>query len=190
MSWAAADIVLDSVDTDTIKRLAWPTHCARTCPFSNWRRRASRLRSFPRRSPTQPIWARRCFPCEGQNLIAYPSDELREHFLNAVGIETPSRVRMVKNKCTKKIRQLPSPWLPYQPRRDVEVDTSAIAMFGERTISSTRWYNSDRPASEASQINRMWDTDLEGQRAVPKVTSYRQSTTRAAATTRSHQVAI
>jgi hypothetical protein len=40
--------------------------------------------------------------------------------LNAVGIETPSGVRMVKNKSTKKIRQLPSPWLPYQPRGDAE----------------------------------------------------------------------
>lgn len=38
-----------------------------------------------------------------KNLIAYPSDELREHLLNAVGLETPSGVRMAKGKSTKKM---------------------------------------------------------------------------------------
>jgi phage terminase large subunit-like protein len=38
-----------------------------------------------------------------RNLIAYPSAELREHVLNAVGIETPGGVRMVKGKTSKKI---------------------------------------------------------------------------------------
>ena len=37
------------------------------------------------------------------NLIAYKSAELREHVLNAVGVETPGGVRMVKGKATKKI---------------------------------------------------------------------------------------
>jgi len=38
-----------------------------------------------------------------RNLIAYKSAELREHVLNAVGVETPGGVRMVKGKATKKI---------------------------------------------------------------------------------------
>ena len=38
-----------------------------------------------------------------RNLIAYPSPELREHIVNAVGIETPKGVRMVKGKQSKKI---------------------------------------------------------------------------------------
>jgi phage terminase large subunit-like protein len=37
------------------------------------------------------------------NLVAYKSAELREHILNAVGIETGSGVRMVKGKSTRKI---------------------------------------------------------------------------------------
>jgi len=37
------------------------------------------------------------------NLIAYKSAELREHVLNAVGIETGTGVRMVKAKSTRKI---------------------------------------------------------------------------------------
>ncbi|MBI3065677.1 MAG: hypothetical protein HYY82_12185 [Deltaproteobacteria bacterium] len=37
------------------------------------------------------------------NLITYKSAELREHVLNATGIETPGGVRMVKGKATKKI---------------------------------------------------------------------------------------
>jgi phage terminase large subunit-like protein len=37
------------------------------------------------------------------NLIAYKSPELREHILNAVGIETGSGVRMVKGKSSRKI---------------------------------------------------------------------------------------
>jgi phage terminase large subunit-like protein len=37
------------------------------------------------------------------NLIAYKSPELREHVLNAVGIDTPGGVRMVKGKSSRKI---------------------------------------------------------------------------------------
>jgi hypothetical protein len=38
-----------------------------------------------------------------KNLIAYPSDDLRSHVLNAVGLETPRGVRMVKSTATAKI---------------------------------------------------------------------------------------
>jgi len=38
-----------------------------------------------------------------RNLIAYPSDELRGHVLNATAIETPGGVRMTKSKNSKKI---------------------------------------------------------------------------------------
>jgi phage terminase large subunit-like protein len=38
-----------------------------------------------------------------KNLIAYRSAELREHVLNAVGIETPGGVRMIKGKTSRKI---------------------------------------------------------------------------------------
>ena len=37
------------------------------------------------------------------NIVAYKSAELREHILNATGIETPGGVRMVKGKASKKI---------------------------------------------------------------------------------------
>src|SRR5262249_39122845 len=37
------------------------------------------------------------------NLIAYPSEELRAHVLNAVGIDTAGGVRMTKGRTSKKI---------------------------------------------------------------------------------------
>jgi phage terminase large subunit-like protein len=38
-----------------------------------------------------------------RNLIAYKSDDLRAHMLNAVGLETPRGVRMVKSTASRKI---------------------------------------------------------------------------------------
>lgn len=122
-----------------------------------------------------------------KNLIAYPSDELREHLLNAVGLETPSGVRMAKGKSTKKMEAaIAFAMAAVSAARGCRglIPAPSRCLARER-YQAIRWHNSDQPSSEGSQINRMWDTDLEGQRAVPKelrVIASRSSD--AAATTR------
>ena len=69
-----------------------------------------------------------------RNLIAYKSPELREHVLNAIGVETSSGVRMVKGKSSKKIDAAIALAMACVAAVQVpSVDTSGIRMFGSRT---------------------------------------------------------
>ena len=68
-----------------------------------------------------------------KNLVAYKSADLREHILNAVGIETPSGIRMVKGKTSKKIDAAIALSMACVAAVQVPVlDTKQIIMVGER----------------------------------------------------------
>ena len=87
-----------------------------------------------------------------KNLIAYKSSELREHVLNAIGVETPSGVRMVKGKSSKKIDAAIALAMACVAAVQVPtVDTKGIAMFGSRM----RYL--DDSSEGGSEINRAWD---------------------------------
>ena len=91
-----------------------------------------------------------------KNLIAYKSPELREHVLNAVGIETASGVRMVKGKTSKKIDAAIALSMACVAAVQVPVlDTSQIILCGERTMSRNFGLDDDEGGSA---INRMWDS--------------------------------
>jgi phage terminase large subunit-like protein len=72
-----------------------------------------------------------------KNLVAYKSADLREHILNAVGIETPSGVRMVKGKTSKKIDAAIALSMACVAAVQVPViDTKQIFMVGERRTAT------------------------------------------------------
>jgi phage terminase large subunit-like protein len=81
-----------------------------------------------------------------KNLIAYKSAELREHVLNAVGVETPSGVRMVKGKSSKKIDAAISLAMACVAAVQMPVlDTKQIIMVGERrTAGGPDGYGTER----------------------------------------------
>jgi phage terminase large subunit-like protein len=73
------------------------------------------------------------------NLIAYKSAELREHVLNATGIETPSGVRMVKGKSTSKIDAAISLAMACVAAVQMPaIDLSGMALIGRQRMFNPR----------------------------------------------------
>ncbi len=62
------------------------------------------IEEFPQTVANTTIMGESLFSTiKDKNLIAYPSDEMKTHITNAVGVETPRGVRMAKGTASKKI---------------------------------------------------------------------------------------
>lgn len=90
------------------------------------------------------------------NLIAYKASDLREHVLNATGIETPSGVRMVKGKSTRKIDAAISLAMACVAAVQMPaMDLSGMALIGNRRLmTQDSW---DEQDEGGSAIERLWD---------------------------------
>jgi phage terminase large subunit-like protein len=95
-----------------------------------------------------------------KNLVAYKSADLREHVLNAVGIETPSGVRMVKGKSSKKIEAAISLAMACVAAVQLPaLDTKSIVMVGERTFSRDRsWIDQPSLDERRQTIAELYDS--------------------------------
>jgi phage terminase large subunit-like protein len=94
-----------------------------------------------------------------KNLVAYRSQNLREHVLNATGIETASGVRMVKGKSTRKIDAAIALAIACVAAvQQPSLDTKGIYLAGsERTFTSRGDWLGLNSRSEGSSVNRAWD---------------------------------
>lgn len=98
------------------------------------------------------------------NLIAYKSADLREHVLNATGLETPSGgVRMVKGKTSKKIDGAISLAMAAVAAVQMPaIDLSRMALIGkERIMSRSGWDEDDGGTIgerfDRGEFSRRWD---------------------------------
>jgi len=90
------------------------------------------------------------------NLIAYKSPELRGHVLNATGVETPSGVRMVKGKSTRKIDAAISLGMACVAAVQMSaIDLSGMALVGRRMMGRAGWDDRDQGGSA---IERAFDS--------------------------------
>jgi hypothetical protein len=92
-----------------------------------------------------------------RNLVAYKSDEMREHMLNATGLETANGVRMIKGKSTKKIDAAIA--LAMASVAAIQAGPGGtlddIATAGERVVSDYSWW---REFGDSTSPGKFWDS--------------------------------